>query len=85
MSFLRDRVPLLIGCATKVIDLIYVVFLTRTDEERGFALLIQRTPVHAYAEGVYGIARSSCGILDEQEVRYRQATKEEISSSICIT
>lgn len=62
--------------------LAYIVFLTRPDEELGFTLLMQRTPVHAYAQGVYGVDRSACSILDEREVRYREATEEEISSTV---
>jgi hypothetical protein len=61
---------------------VYIVFLSRDDEERGFSLLIQRAPVHAYPQGIYGVDRRASRVLDEQEVRYRQATPEEISSNV---
>jgi hypothetical protein len=63
-------------------NLVYMVFLSQADEERGFTLLLQRTPVQAYAQGVYGVDRNASRLLDEQEVRYRQATQEEISSNV---
>jgi hypothetical protein len=63
-------------------NLTYIIFLSQADEERGFTLLMQRTPVHAYAQGIYGVDREVSRILDEQEVRYRQATQEEISGNV---
>lgn len=60
-------------------ELVYIVFLSRTDEERGFTQLIRRTPVHAYAQGLYGVDREASRILDELEIHYRHATQEEIS------
>jgi hypothetical protein len=63
-------------------DLTYIVFLGRSDEERGFALLMQRTPVHAYPHGVYGIDPAAAPLLTEAAIGYRQATEEEVSGNV---
>ncbi len=63
-------------------DLVSIVFLSRSDEERGFMLLMQQTPVHAYANGVYRVDRAVSQLLNEQGIAYREATQEEIASSV---
>ena len=61
---------------------VYIVFASQHDEERGFILLMERMPVHAYQQGIYGVAPEAGGILDEAGVGYRTATSEEIASHV---
>jgi hypothetical protein len=63
-------------------DLVYIVFLSPAEEERGFDLLIRRAPLQAYANGVYGVDRAASSLLIGERVGYREATREEIASNV---
>ena len=63
-------------------ELVYIVFLSRADEERGFGFMVKQAPLHAFRGGVYGVRRHAPQLLEAENIGYRFASDEEISAHV---